>query len=75
MDKEKKKERVVGDVISWIGNVKDHIEIVNSMCELNINSDVQGYAIVDGIKGVLQYPMKLLGDAERDLKEIYPGSA
>jgi len=62
----------LGDVMSWVGNIEDQLEVGRGMCGLDVNSSMQGYTILDAIKGSLDVSMSQLKDIRKELTEVYP---
>jgi len=75
MDEEKVQigKGTLEDVMAWVGNIGDQLEVSCWMCGFDVNSSMQGYTILDAIKGSLDTSMGQLQDIRKELKEAYPG--
>lgn len=60
------------DVMSGVETIEDYMTVIRGICELDVNSSMQGYALLDAIKVSLNIPVSQLKDILKVLKEVYP---
>ena len=61
-------------VVFGLKNIVEYLETVNALCGLDIESVFHGYAITDGVVGMLKFPVSVIKDATEKLTQISEGS-